>query len=70
MDDVVKVVKSLEKLGLLIDGATETVKHEIKKRRQFFGTMIAPMAASLIAAMASSLVQPVTSSLKNAITGK
>ena len=30
MDDVIKTVESLEKSGLLIDGATETVKHEIK----------------------------------------
>ena len=28
MDDVIKTVKSLEDSGLLIDGATETVKHE------------------------------------------
>ena len=31
MDDIIKVVESLEKSGLLIDGATETVKHEIRK---------------------------------------
>ena len=31
MDDIIKTVESLEKSGLLIDGASETVKHEIKK---------------------------------------
>ena len=31
MDDIIKIVESLEKSGLLIDGATETVQHEIKK---------------------------------------
>ena len=30
-DDIIKIVESLEKLGLLIDGASETVKHKIKK---------------------------------------
>ena len=38
MDDIINIVKSLEKSGLLIDGATETVKHEIKKQEgRFFG---------------------------------
>ena len=27
MDDIIKIAESLEKSGLLIDGATETVKH-------------------------------------------
>ena len=31
MDDIIKIVESLEKSGLLIGGATETVQHEIKK---------------------------------------
>ena len=30
MVDVIKIVESLEKSGLLIDSATETVKREIK----------------------------------------
>ena len=34
MDDIVKIIKSLEDSGLLIDGATETVKHKIKKARR------------------------------------
>ena len=33
MVDVIKIVVSLEKWSLLIDSATETVKHEIKKTR-------------------------------------
>ena len=42
IDDIIKIVK-------LIDGATETVKHEIKKQeRGFLGAMITPMADSLI----------------------
>ena len=31
MDDIFKIVESLKKLGLLIDSATETVKHKTKK---------------------------------------
>ena len=64
-------VKSPEKSGLLIDGATEAVKHEIRKQKgEFLGAIIAPIAASLIAPMVSSLIQPVVSSLINAICGK
>ena len=33
MNDIIKIIKSLEKSGVLIDGVIETVKHEIKKRR-------------------------------------
>ena len=32
MNDVIKIVKSLKDSGLLIDGVTGTVKHEIKKQ--------------------------------------
>ena len=62
MDDIIKIVESLENSGLLIDGATETVKHEIKKQEhRFLGAMMGLMAASLIAPMASSLKEPVVS---------
>ena len=30
MDDVIRIIKSLENLGVFIDGVSETVKHEIK----------------------------------------
>ena len=30
MNDIIKIIKSLEDLGVLIDGVTEKVKHEIK----------------------------------------
>ena len=29
MNDIIKLIKSLEDLGIFIDGGTETVKHEI-----------------------------------------
>ena len=33
MNDIVKIIKSLEHLGVLINGVTETIKHEIKKQK-------------------------------------
>ena len=32
MNDIIKIIKSLEDSSVLINGVTETVKHEIKKR--------------------------------------
>ena len=70
-DDVIKIVKLIGDSGLLIDGSTETIKHEIKKQDAgFLGAMMPPMAASLIGSLAHSLIQPMASSLVNAITGK
>ena len=49
-DDIIKIVESLENSGLLIDGASEKVKHEIKKQEGgFLPAMVAPVLASLIA---------------------
>ena len=61
---LLKQIESLEKLGVLIDGANETVKHEIKKKTEigFLGARIATPA--------SSLIQSVASSLMNALFGK
>ena len=35
-DDVIKIERSLEDSGPLIDGATETVKNEIKNKKAHF----------------------------------
>ena len=52
MNDFIKIIKSLE--NSVIDGVTETVKHEIKKQEgRFLWALLEPLAASL--------VQPVTS---------
>ena len=32
MNDIITIIKSVETSGVLIDGVTETVKHEIKKK--------------------------------------
>ena len=55
--------QSQENPGLLIDGASETVKHQIKKKE-------GGLLPGMMAPMADSLIQPVASSLTNAITGK
>ena len=71
MDNVIKIIKTLENSGLLIGGASKTVNHEVEKQeRGFLPAMMVPMAASLIASMASSLIQSVAYPLINAITGK
>ena len=58
MDDIIKIVESLEKSSLLINGATETAKHERKKQEHvFLGDMMVPMTASWIAPMSSSLIK-------------
>ena len=63
MNDIIKIIKSLKDLGVLIDGVTETVKHEIKKQEDgFLGALLAPLAASL--------VQPVISSVVKGISGR
>ena len=55
MNDIIKIIKSLEDSGVLIDGVTETVKHEIKEQEGGF-------SGALLASLATSLVQPVISS--------
>ena len=58
----------------MIDGATETIKHEIKKKSKqdggFLVAMMVPMVVSLIVHMASSLIQPVASLMINTISRK
>ena len=34
MNDITKMIKSLEDSGVIINGVTETVKHEIKKNKK------------------------------------
>ena len=35
MDDIIKIIKLLENTGVLIDGISDTVKHEINKKVDF-----------------------------------
>ena len=36
MNDIIRIIKSLQDSGVLIDGVTETVKDEIKKKKVYF----------------------------------
>ena len=63
INDIIKIIKTLQDLGVLIDRVTETVRHEIKKQEgRFLGAMLAPLATSL--------VQPVISSGVKSLSGR
>ena len=58
MNDIIKIIKSLEDSSLLIDDFTETVKHEIKKQEGgFLGVLLAPLTASVVQPAISSFVK-------------
>ena len=47
MNDIIKIMKSLEDLNLLIDGITEAVKHEIKRQEGgFLPAFLAPSTSA------------------------
>ena len=61
MNDIIKIIKSLEDSGVLIDGVTERVKHEIKKREGgFIGALLAPLAVPLVRPVISSVVKGIS----------
>ena len=60
MNDIIKIIKSLENSGVLIDGVIEPVEDEIKMPEGgFLGTFLA-----------TSLVQPAISSVVKSISGR
>ena len=61
-NDIIKVLKSLEDSGILIDRVTEIVKYEITKKQE--GRCL----ESLLAPLSFSLVQPVFYSVVKGIT--
>ena len=49
MQDLLKIVKSLEDRGLLLDGITETVKNEVKEQKGgFLSLLLGTLGASLL----------------------
>ena len=40
IDDIIKIVKSLEDSGLLLKGVTKTVQHEVKEQKGGFLSML------------------------------
>ena len=49
MDDILKIVKSLENSGLLLKGVSETIQHEAKEQRGgFLSMLLGTLDASLL----------------------
>ena len=49
MDDILKIVKSLEDSGLLLKGVSETIQHEAKEQRGgFLSILLGTLGASLL----------------------
>ena len=49
MEDIIKIVKSLEDSGLLLKGVTETVQNEVKEQKGgFLSMLLGTLGASLI----------------------
>ena len=60
MNDIIKIINSLEDSCVLIDVA-ETVKYEIRKQEGgFLGALLAPLATSLVQPVISSVVKGIT----------
>ena len=61
MNDIIEIIKSSEDSGVLINGVTTALKHEIKKQEDGF-------IRALLTLLATSLVQPVISSVVKGIS--
>ena len=49
MEDLIKMVKSLEDSGLLLNGVTETVQNEVKEQKEgFLSMLLGTLGASLL----------------------
>ena len=58
---LLKSKKLLEDSGVLTDGVTETVKHEINKQEGgFIGALLAPLAASVVQPVISLVVKGIS----------
>ena len=58
MNDIIKIIQSLEDSVVLIDGITETIKDEIKKQEDgFVGTLLTPLVTLLMQQEVSSVVK-------------
>ena len=49
IEDIIKIVKSLEDSGLLLEGVTETVQNEVKEQKGgFLSMLLGTLGASLL----------------------
>ena len=54
LNDLLKVIKSLENSGILYHGITETVKDEVKEQKGgFLSTLLSVVASALLSSMLS-----------------
>ena len=48
MNDILKIVKSLEDSGLLLEGVSETIKNETKEQKgEFLGMLLRTLGTSI-----------------------
>ena len=49
IEDIIKIVKSLEDSGLLVEGVTETVQNKVKEQKGgFLSMLLGTLGASLL----------------------
>ena len=49
MEDIIKIIKSLDDSGLLMEEVTKTVQNEVKEQKgAFFSTLLGTLGASLL----------------------
>ena len=49
INDIIKIIKSLEDSGLLLKGVTETVQNEVKEQKgRFLSMLLGTLGASLL----------------------
>ena len=48
MEDIIKIVKSLEDSGLLLKGVTETVQNEVKEQKGGFLSMLSGTLGAIL----------------------
>ena len=52
MNDIIKIVKSLENSGVILKGVSETIQHEAKEqRRGFLSMLLGTLGASLLGSL-------------------
>ena len=52
MDDIMKIIKSFEELGLLIKGVSEIIQNEAKKQKAgFLGMLLGKLVAGIFGNM-------------------
>ena len=62
MNDIIKIIKSIEDSNILVDVITKTVKTETKNKKDGFipALLVIPLAASLVQTVTSSVVKGIS----------